>query len=47
MQPELWARVAPLLDELLELAPADRPARLEAIAFDQRRHARRAHRGVA
>jgi len=35
MQPELWARVAPLLDELLELAPADRPARLEAIAFDQ------------
>ena len=35
MQPELWARVAPLLDELLELELVERATRLEAIGRDE------------
>ncbi len=34
MHTELWSRVAPLLDELLELDPAERDARLDAIDRD-------------
>lgn len=34
MQPELWARIDPLLDELLDLAGEARAARLQAIASE-------------
>ena len=34
MHPELWTRVAPLLDELLEFAPELRIARLDALEHD-------------
>ena len=35
MHPELWLRVEPLLDELLELAPGERAVRLDAIEREQ------------
>ena len=35
MHPDLWLRVEPLLDELLELAPDERAARLETIDREQ------------
>ncbi len=47
MHPELWARVAPLLDELLESEPDLRDARLDAIALDDPDVARELRRLLA
>jgi serine/threonine-protein kinase len=33
--PERWARLSPLLDELLDLPPPERAARLAAITLDE------------
>ncbi|HEV2607130.1 MAG TPA: serine/threonine-protein kinase, partial [Xanthomonadaceae bacterium] len=47
MHPDLWLRVEPLLDELLELAPADRASRLETIDREQPEVAIELHRLLA